>query len=84
MQSFSLCIDPFQFVLITDQFGIPEEVDGVLGMAQGYNPRGFNMPDDFEVGPLLLDYLRLAEHITTKSFTTRFTGRFGDNFVDFG
>lgn len=42
------------------------------------------MPKNFDVGPLYLDYLRLAEHITEKAFSTRFTGRFGDNFVDFG
>jgi hypothetical protein len=60
LRSFSLCVDPFEFFLIGDQFGIPEEVDGILGMAQGYNPSGDYLPDDFEVGPLFLDLLRQA------------------------
>lgn len=71
-------------MLIEEQFGLDKELDGILGMAQGYAPRGFNLNKNFKVGPLYLDYLRLAQHITEKSFSTRFTGRFGDNFVDFG
>lgn len=77
-------MDPFEFFLIEDQFGIDDELDGILGLAQGFSPRGFNLPKSYDSGPLFLDYLRIAEHITEKAFSTRFTGRFGDNFVDFG
>ena len=84
LKSFSLCMDPFDFFLITEQFGIPEETDGILGLAQGRRPRGFNLPDDFEVSPLFLATLNFAQHITEKSFSTRFSGPFGESFVDFG
>ena len=33
LKSFSLCMDPFDFFLIKEQFGIPPEADGVLGLA---------------------------------------------------
>ena len=55
-----------------EQFGIPEEVDGILGLAQGFAPRaGFNMPDDFEVteNPFI-DTLFTAQHILDKGFST--------------
>ena len=39
LQTFQWCIEPFNFFLVTEQFGIPEEVDGILGLAQGYQPR---------------------------------------------
>lgn len=57
LKSFSLCMDPLDFFLVTEQFGIPPEADGVLGLAQGYSPKGFNLPDDFKVAPLFLDTL---------------------------
>ena len=84
LKSFSLCMDPLDFFLISDQFGIPEEADGILGLAQGRRPRGFNIEDDFEVGPIIVDVFARAQHITEKAFSTRFSGRFGQSFVDFG
>lgn len=78
-------MDPVNFFLITDQFGIPFDADGILGLAQGNTPRGgFNLPGDFQIAPLFLDTLEFANHIFEKSFSTRFTGRFGDSYVDFG
>lgn len=53
-------------------------------MAQGLPPRGIALPSDYEVGPLFLDVLNAAQHITEKAFSTRFTGPFGESFVDFG
>ena len=85
LKSFSLCMDPVQFFLVSDQYGIPSDADGILGLTQGKEPRsGFNLPSDFEVAPLFLDNLEYAYHIFEKSFSTRFTGRFGQSFVDFG
>ena len=71
---------------MNEQFGIPEEVDGILGLAQGYAPRdGLNMPSDFEIAETqFLDVLFEAQHILEKSFSTYFTGKFGESFVDFG
>ena len=60
LKSFSLCMDPLDFFLISDQFGIPEEADGILGLAQGRRPRGFNIQDDFEVGPIIVDVFARA------------------------
>lgn len=79
------CVEPFQWFMFSHQYGLPAEVDGLLGLAQGNFPRGtFNMDPDFEVGPLFLDYLRRAGHITEKSFSTHFSNRFGESFIDFG
>ena len=84
LKSFSLCVDPVNFLLVTEQNGINAGIDGIMGMAPGYKPRGDKLPVDFKTGPLFLNYLREAEHITEKSFSTRFTGQPGNNFVDFG
>lgn len=32
LKSFSLCMDPYEFFLIQNQFGIPDETDGILGL----------------------------------------------------
>ena len=77
-------MDPFQFFLVSEQFGIPEDADGILGLAQGKTPRVSYLPEDYKVGPLILDVLMQAGHITEKAFSTSFTGRFGQSFVDFG
>ena len=42
------------------------------------------MPNDYEVGFLLLDYLDLVGLVSSKQFSTHFTGRDFDSFVDFG
>lgn len=42
------------------------------------------IPEDFNVGPLYLDKLKQASHITDKAFSTHFSGRFGESYVDFG
>ena len=43
------------------------------------------MPDNFKPqSPNFMDTLYEAGHITEKGFSTAFTGRFGDSFVDFG
>lgn len=71
--------------MVSEQFGIPESSDGILGLAQGYAPKGFNMPNDYErAQPYFIDVLFEAQYIVEKSFSTYFAGRFGDSFVDFG
>ena len=55
-----------------------------MGLAQGRRPRGFNIAEDFEVGPIIVDVFSQAQHITEKAFSTRLSGPFGDSFVDFG
>lgn len=56
-----------------------------MGLAQGRRPRGIAITDEeFEVGPIIVDVFSQAQHITEKSFSTRFTGQFGESFVDFG
>lgn len=43
------------------------------------------MPDDFEVTETpFIETLFTAQHILDKGFSTYFTGKFGDSFVDFG
>ena len=53
---------------------MPERVDGILGLAQGEIPRGFNMPKYYNVGELFINYLRLLGHIRELAFSTHFTG----------
>jgi hypothetical protein len=84
LKSFSLCVEPVSFMLASEQNGINAMLDGILGMAPGFKPRGDKLPSDFKTGPLFLNYLYDAAHITEKSFSTRFTGTAGNNFVDFG
>jgi len=71
--------------MITDQYGIPAQVDGILGLTQGREPReDVPFPQDFEIGPLYMDYLALSGWITEKSFSTHFEGFSGSSYVDFG
>jgi len=52
---------PLEFFLVSEQYGIPEDADGILGLAQGYIPRSDEiLPADFDVGPLMLDVLDQA------------------------
>ena len=55
---FKNCVDPMKFFLIEDQLGIPETSDGILGMAMGYSPKGFNMIASFDLGSLFLKEMR--------------------------
>ena len=79
-----VCVDPMYFFLVSDQTGIPDDADGIFGLAQGEFPRGFNMPKYYNVGELYLTYLRFLGHIREKSFSTHFTGENGYSWVDFG
>lgn len=77
-----LCIDPFKFFLLSDQFGIPEDADGILGLAQGESPfHNTDVPINYNVGALLIDDLRLLGHISQKSFSTRFEGRDASSYL---
>lgn len=79
-----VCIDPFNFFLVTEQSGIPSEVDGIVGLALGGTPRGFNMPSYYKLGYLYLDFLRVLGHVEQKTFSTSFAGAQGESFIDFG
>ena len=52
------------FFLIADQFGLPDEVDGILGLTLGGQPTGVALPDDYEVAPLPFNQFMNAGHIT--------------------
>jgi hypothetical protein len=43
--------DDFEFYLIMEQTGMPDAVNGILGMCRDYSS------DDFESGPILYQYL---------------------------
>lgn len=88
---FSTCVESFEFLLITDQVGLNQNIEGVsedkkiagiLGMAPGYKSSSDVLPKDFEVGPLLLDYLVKANKIKEKSFSLSFTKN--SSFIEFG
>ena len=81
LTSFSNCINPFTFFMITDQYGLPSEIDGILGLTLGQKN---DAPLDFKLGPLFLDKLYEEGHITQKSFSTHFSSVEGNSFVDFG
>ena len=81
LTSFSNCVNPFTFFMITDQFGLPSEIDGILGLALGEKNEA---PLDFKLGPLFLDRLYEEGNITQKSFSTHFSSIEGNSFVDFG
>jgi len=82
------CIQPFRFQLVMEQQGIPEQVDGILGLAQGKDPRSDQdsglFPNDFSLGPLWLDYLEKGGWITEKTFSTHFEGEAGESYIDLG
>ena len=84
LQKTSRCIDPFTFFLVSDQHGIPDEADGILGLTLGGNTQGFNMPGYYTVSELYLDLLRVMGYISEKSFSTHFTGLSGNSFIEFG
>lgn len=78
-------MQPYKWYLITEQFGIPPQVDGILGLTQGREPRGdVTMPKDFEIGPLFMDYIVKTGWVTEKTFSTHFEGFSGTSYLDFG
>jgi len=88
---FSTCLESFEFLLITDQVGLNQDIEevsedekiaGILGMAPGYKSSSDLLPKDFEVGPLLLDSLFKADKIKEKSFIISFTKN--SSFIEFG
>ena len=83
LEKLTRCIDPFTFFLVSDQHGIPDEADGILGLALGDNPQGFNMPGYYTVSELYLDLLRVMGYISEKSFSTHFTGFEDNSFIEF-
>jgi len=46
--------------MIYDQWGMPDEVGGVLGLALGGEPKIEMNSPDFKVGDLYVDFLRMA------------------------
>ena len=82
------CVSPFKWQIITEQTGIPPQVDGILGLTQGKDPRGGEdavvFPEDFVIGPLYIDFLQKGGWITEKAFSTHFEGFDGSSFIDFG
>ena len=84
MLSFNNCVSPFKWFLIEEQFGIPPQVDGVLGLAMGRTPQGALIPEDYSVGPLWLTHIYNNGYITDLSFSTHFEGFYGSSFIDFG
>ena len=71
--------------MITEQFGIPPQVDGILGLTQGKEPRGdVPMPRDFEIGNLFMDYITRSGWVTEKTFSTHFEGFSGSSYLDWG
>ena len=86
LQPNELCIKPFSWFYITDQYGLPSTlVDGVLGLTQGYNLLGGYEPmNDYNPEESILEYLYLNGHITQIGFSTHFTGLFYDSYIDLG
>jgi len=85
MMSFNNCVSPFKWLLVDDQFGLPSYVDGILGLTQGRNPQGSEqLPEDYSVGPLWLDFVFKSGYITEESFSTAFSGFQDRSFIDFG
>ena len=73
----------FDFFLIADQYGMPEELDGIMGLTLGGSPNGEILPSDYEVAPLPINQFINAGHITgDKMFSTNFGS--GRSFIDFG
>ena len=86
MLSFNNCIQPFNWLLINEQEGLPPQVDGILGLTQGRTPAGAqnDLPEDFNVGPLWLDHIYDQGYITERQFSTHFEGFDGRSYIDFG
>ena len=73
------------FFLIADQFGLPDQVDGIMGLTLGGQPTGVALPSDYEVAPLPLNQFMNAGHITgQKMFSTNFASGPRRSFIDFG
>lgn len=86
MERGNLCIKPFSWFYITDQYGLPSKlVDGVVGLTQndsllgGYEPVNNHNPE-----LSILQYLYLNGHITEVGFSTHFTQSLYDSYIDLG
>lgn len=80
-----ICLQPFRWLMVVEQNGIPPQVDGIVGLTQGNTiseEDQVDFPYDYEIGPLYLDNLSKAGWITEKSFSTHFEE--GNSYIDFG
>lgn len=63
-------MDDFEFFLVTEQIGLMEPIDGILGLARDHY---FHVsPDSSEAGPLLVEHLADAGAIDANKFSFYF------------
>ena len=79
------CVDPFQFLGVSQMLGLPPQIAGILGLALGNELRDQDIPQkDLKLSNKYYDYLYMAGGITEKLFSTHIEGEGGNSFVDFG
>lgn len=72
------CVDDFDFFLIEQNFIIPPQIDGILGMCAG------GKVEDHENGPDFVQALFDADVISENTFSFFIADEAEDSYVDFG
>ena len=77
------CIENFEFFLITDQVGLREPIDGVLGLARN-KPFYLNPDGKVTRGPSYMMALENAGLISQNTFSIKLTPYGEQSYIDFG
>ena len=65
------CVSPFSWFLIEEQYGLPDAVDGILGLTQaGPSFGGWEPENNFQTQASLLDSLFANGYISKIAFST--------------
>lgn len=73
-----MCASTFEYFLIESQYGLSEEIDGILGLSMG------GLKDTFDTGPLLVEALTTAGKLSANLFSFKLDNINGTSFVDMG
>ena len=86
LQLYEMCVKPFQWFIITDQYGLPtDQVNGVLGMtqAEAFNG-GYEPANAFSTGDNLMTSLFAGGDLSVVAWSTHLSQFLYDSYIDLG
>jgi len=71
-------VDDFEYFLITEQTGLDEDIDGILGLSMG------GAKSTYDTGPLLVEALTTDNDLSANIFSFYLDNINGTSYVDMG
>ena len=77
----SACVENFEFFLVTQQQGLSEPIDGIIGLARNIDIQ----TEEYTVGPLFYEYMYNADLIQSNEFSFYIPKNdLSQSYIDFG